>query len=28
MEFMTMLAFSFRQHLCHDAVDVVVWWHI
>jgi len=23
-----MPVFSFRQHLCHDAVDVVVWWHL
>jgi len=29
MDFLTMTAFSFRQHLCHDAVDfVVVWRHI
>jgi len=27
--FLMMTAFSFRQHLCHDAVDfVIVWWHI
>jgi len=26
VEFLTMTAFSFRQQLCHDAVDFVVVW--
>jgi len=26
MDFLTMTAFSFRQHLCHGAVDFVVVW--